>query len=131
MYIFEYLYYYDKDNPHSVSGEEGWGKWGTALMCPYCPSLSVVTATSPHHHPPLSIIIICPSPSLSCVVSMCRQDSFVGSVLHFCVVMVVGWLWFVAGVGCGVVVVVGSMIVFRELERDEQGMGVLTWCPKI
>jgi hypothetical protein len=65
MYIFEYLYYYDKDNPHSVSGEEGWGKWGTALMCPCCPSLSVVTATSPHHHPPLSIIIIHPSPSSS------------------------------------------------------------------
>jgi ABC-type branched-subunit amino acid transport system permease subunit len=32
----------------------------------------------------------------------------------------------IVGVGCGVVVVVGSVVVFSELERDEQGMGVLT-----
>jgi hypothetical protein len=57
------------------------------------------------------------------------SSSFVGGVLRFWVIMVVGRLWFVVGVG--VIVVVGGVIVFSELERDEQGMGVLTWCPKI
>jgi hypothetical protein len=57
------------------------------------------------------------------------SSSFVGGVLRFWVIMVVGRLWFVVGVG--VIVVVGGVIVFSELEQDEQGMGVLTWCPKI
>jgi ABC-type branched-subunit amino acid transport system permease subunit len=37
----------------------------------------------------------------------------------------------IVGVGCGVMVVVGGVVVFSELERDEQGMGVLTWYTKI
>jgi hypothetical protein len=57
------------------------------------------------------------------------SSSFVGGVLRFWVIMVVGRLWFVVGVG--VIVVVGGVIVFSELEWDKQGMGVLTWCPKI
>jgi hypothetical protein len=43
-------------------------------------------------------------------------------VYFIVVVMVVGRLWFVVGVGCGVMVVVSSMIVFSELEQDEQGV---------
>jgi hypothetical protein len=74
-----------------------------------------------HRHLPLSIIVLC---SLYAPSTIIRRwcSSFL---------WVVGWLWFIVGVGCGVVVVVGSVVVFSELERDEQGMGVLTWYPKI
>jgi len=64
MYIIENLYYwawyYNKVIPHSVSGEGG-GVGGECLLS------STVTAMSHCHHLPLSIIVIIhPSPLLSC-----------------------------------------------------------------